>query len=64
MRYPDIKVRLTGEDGNAFMIVGRVAGALRKGGVPRDEVEEFKTEALSGDYNHVIQTATDWVEVS
>lgn len=28
--YPDIEVQLTGEDGNAFNIIGRVQHAIRK----------------------------------
>ena len=33
-RHPDVQVQLSGEDGNAFAILGRTAGALRRAGVP------------------------------
>ena len=36
--YPDITVRLVGEDGNAFIIIGRVRAALRKNGCSSSEV--------------------------
>jgi hypothetical protein len=52
----DIKVQLTGTDGNAFAIMGKVIKALMEGG--RGElVKEFQEEAMSGDYDHLLQTA-------
>jgi len=63
-KYPHIQVRLTGSDGNAFMIIGKVGNALRRGNVPKAEIDAFRTEATSGDYDNVIQTAMRWVEVS
>jgi hypothetical protein len=63
VKYPHINVKLVGEDGNAFSIIGRVSQALRRGKVPADKVKEFQDEATSGDYNNVIQTAMKWVEV-
>lgn len=64
VKYPKIKVRLSGQDGNAFMIVGRVRSALRDNKVDPKQIEEFTTEAMSGDYSHVIATAGEWVRVS
>lgn len=61
-KFPDVQVQLSGEDGNAFMIAGRVSTALKRAG-HRDEAEEFFKEALSGNYDHVIQTAMAWVDV-
>lgn len=62
-KYPDIQVKLVGEDGNAFSILARVCGALRRNGVSREEVDEFITEATSGDYEHLIGTCLQWVRV-
>lgn len=64
MRYPEIKVKLVGKDGNAFAILGNVRGALRKGGVHESEVKEFLQEAMSGDYTHMLVTCSEWVDVS
>lgn len=64
VKYPNIEVKLTGTDGNAFAIIGKVKAALRKNAVPREEQEAFMKEAMSGDYNNVLQTAMRWVEVS
>ena len=29
-KYPDVEVQLSGEDGNVFSIIGRIAKALRR----------------------------------
>lgn len=64
VRHPEIEVQLTGEDGNAFAIIGKVCHALRRAHVPAEEVSEFTADATSGDYDHVLQTCMKWVEVS
>lgn len=64
IKYPDTKVKLTGTDGNAFAIIGRVKEALRKDGVPKIIIEDFVEEATSGDYDNVLQTCMKWVDVS
>ena len=61
--YPDIEVKLAGEDGNAFFIIGRVRQALRRGGVDEEVVAAFTEESTSGDYDNVIRTAMKYVEV-
>lgn len=61
--YPEVEVQLTGEDGNAFFIISRTMRALRKAGVPRQHVEAFRIEAMSGDYNNVLNTVAKWVTV-
>lgn len=61
--YPDIKVKLVGEDGNAYAIISKVKQALVRNKVPRDQITRFTDEAMSGDYNNVLQTAMKWVEV-
>lgn len=63
-KYPNVQVQLSNQDGNAFMIIGRVQKALRNAGATPTELDEFINEATSGDYDHVIQTCMDWVEVA
>lgn len=60
VRHPDVEVEI--EDGNAFAVIGAVSKALRRAGYG-DEVEAFRTEATSGDYDHLLQTAMRWVEI-
>ena len=56
-----VHVRLVGEDGNAFAILGRVRQALRRGG-RGDLVEPFTKEATSGDYTHLLATCLRYCE--
>lgn len=63
IKYPNIKVQLTGNDGNAFMVLGLVNKALKRAGVPKEETDAFMTEATAGDYDHLLQTAMSWVDV-
>lgn len=62
--YPDVEVQLTGEDGNAFFIIGRTAKALRRHGVPADEVAAFQNEAMAGDYDNVLATVARWTSIA
>lgn len=59
----NIPVQLLGEDGNAMVLISKVRRALVKASVREDEVNKFMTEAMSGDYNKVIQTCMEWVDV-
>lgn len=62
-KYPDITVTLLGEDGNAFTILGKVRKALWRARVSQEEIDAFLNKATSGDYNHLLATVMDWVEV-
>jgi len=64
VKYPNIEVELSGGDGNAFFILGTVRKALKRGGVPSEEIDNFTAEATDGDYDHLLQTCMRWVEVS
>ena len=63
-KYPNVEVKLTGVDGNAFAIMGAVSRELRKGGVPKEEINEYTTQSMSGDYDNLLRTAMNWVTVS
>jgi hypothetical protein len=58
-----VKVKLIGGDGNAFAVLGKVIRALRAAGVSEGEIKQFTDEAKSGDYNHLLATVMEWVEV-
>ena len=58
-----IKVKLVGEDGNAFCILGKVMAALRRGGQSKEFIDAFREEATSGNYDHLLATCMDVVEV-
>ena len=58
----DIKLTLVGEDGNAFMILGRARAALRRAR-RMDLWDAFQKEATSGDYNKLLATCMRYFDV-
>jgi len=62
-RYPAIEVQLTGNDGNAFAIMGAVKAALKQNQVPQDEIDQYLNDSMAGDYDHLLQVAVRWVTV-
>ena len=62
MAKTKIKVKLIGEDGNAFLIIGKVTRALKEGG-RKDLAEEFRNESTSGNYDNLLATVMEYVEV-
>lgn len=57
-----VPLKLVGEDGNAFAILGRAKHALRKAGMSA-QWEEFSAEATASDYNHLLATCMEWFDV-
>ena len=62
VKYPGVFVPLVGQDGNAFAILGRVTRALRAAKVPTTEIDKYRKEATSGDYDHLLVTCIKWVD--
>jgi hypothetical protein len=62
--YPDITLPLSGEDGNALAILSRARRAATEAGLTFEERDRFQQEALSGDYDHLLQTCMAWFTVS
>ena len=62
-KYPEITVRLTGEDGNVFNILGICLRAIRRASLSQEERNTFQTEATSGNYDHLLATCMEWFEV-
>ena len=63
-KYPDIEVKLSGENGNAYVIMGRVKRAMRKGGLSKEQIDEYIAESTSGDYNNLLNTVFRFVTVN
>lgn len=59
----NVTVRLIGEDGNAFFIIGRVLKEMRRAGVSKEIMDKFQQEATSGDYDHLLATVMKYVNV-
>jgi hypothetical protein len=60
----DISVTLSGIDGNAFSIMGAVTKAMRRAGVSKEEQDQYFKEATAGDYDQLLATTMDWVDVN
>lgn len=58
----DVTVKLINEDGNAFYIIGAVTKALRRAG-HHDLAEQFEQQAISGNYDQLLQTVMIFVHV-
>lgn len=64
VKYPEVKtVKLIGEDGNAYAILGRVVKAMKSAGLSKEVQDAYFAEATSGDYDHLLQTTLKWVKV-
>lgn len=61
MSKTGISLKLVGEDGNAFAILGRARAALRSNGRASD-IEKFTSEATSGDYVHLLVVCCEWFD--
>lgn len=64
MAIYNVEVQLTGNDGNAFAIMGAVQKALKKAGATKEELDQYLQESMSGDYDNLLRTAMKWVEVN
>ncbi|MHA1881577.1 MAG: hypothetical protein ACTSUO_00840 [Candidatus Thorarchaeota archaeon] len=54
------KLKLTGEDGNAFSILGRARKVALKNGM---DWEKIKKEATSGDYDNLLRVMVKYFDV-
>lgn len=63
-KYPDIEVELVGHDGNAFAIMGEVTSALKHAGIDKDEINQYREEAMAGSYDDLLRTTMTWVTVT
>jgi len=63
-KYPELEAQfcLSGPDGNAFIILCRVSVLLEEGG-HGDEVDVFRDEATSGDYEDLKACVERWISV-
>lgn len=63
-KFEYIEVELTGNDGNAFAVMGKVIKALRKNGVSQEDISKYQEEAMSGDYDNLLVVTMKTVTVS
>ena len=56
-------VKLIGQVGNAFSVMGNVKRALKLAGADQEYIDEYLKEATSGDYNHLLTVSMKYVNV-
>jgi len=56
------KLKLVGENGNAFSILGRAQSAARKASWTKKRIKEFMDKAMSGDYDNFLATCMDYFD--
>jgi hypothetical protein len=59
----DVKVQLSGNDGNAFSVMAAVKDSLKKAGASKEEIDKYVSDSMSGDYDNLLRVAMDWVRV-
>lgn len=57
------RVKLVGEDGNAFAILGRCREAARKAKWTPERIKEFTDKALAGGYNNLLCVCMEYFDV-
>ena len=56
-------VKLIGQDGNAFSIMGNIQRALKRSGADKEYIDKYLREATSGDYDHLLTVSMKYVHV-
>jgi hypothetical protein len=63
-RYQHVTVKLVGQDGNAFVLIGLTTRALRRAGVPKDEVDAVRDRLMNaGSYDDLLCELMETVNV-
>src|SRR5688572_30406492 len=61
---PKPPVKLIGQDGNAFAVLGACQRAARRAGWSAEQWSQVRDEMTSGDYDHLLATAMEHFDVS
>src|SRR5690348_13894948 len=54
-----VRMRLAGLDGNAFSLLGAFTEKAKEQGWTQAEIKAVRDEAMSGDYEHLLETLVD-----
>lgn len=57
------KLRLIGEDGNAFNCLGLARRAAMKANWPKERWEKVRDKAMAGDYHHLLAVLQEEFDV-
>lgn len=53
---------LVGVNGNAFAIMGYVSNAMRECKFTRQEIDEYRKKAMSGNYDNLLAVSLDYID--
>ncbi len=56
-------VKLTGQDGNAFSIMGRVKKALMQARADKEYIDKYLKESTVGDNSYLLAVSMEYVNV-
>jgi len=57
------KLKLVGEDGNVFNILGLALKAAKAANWKKEKIEKFKKEAMAGNYDQALQICMKYFDV-
>lgn len=57
------RLKIVGEDGNAFNLIGLAVRAGKRAGWTKDQIDGFRQQAMGGDYNQLIATIARYFEL-
>lgn len=58
--HKKVNMTLVGLDGNAFVLLGTFKSKARRQGWTEEETTKVLDEAMSGDYDHLLQTLMEY----
>ena len=58
------KLKLVGQDGNAFNILGLARRAALKAGWPKEKLDAFLKECMGGNYDNLLKVVQEYFDVS
>lgn len=62
-KFPEVRVALSGEDGNIFFIVGRATAAMKKAGIAEADRNQLRGAVIAaGSYDEALQIVMRTVE--
>jgi len=57
------ELKLTGQNGNAFVVLGLAKSTARKAGWSEERINEYLIKATMGDYDNLLAVTMDYFEV-
>lgn len=61
IKYPFVTMKLAGENSNPLAILGQAERVMRRAGVPQDDIDDYRLNALARDYWHLLKVTLETV---